>query len=50
MQVVGGEARALPKGSALLSTLVRGDGQLIVPEERETIAAGEHVEIWLATT
>jgi molybdopterin molybdotransferase len=49
VQVVGGEARPLPKGSALLSTLVRADGQLVVPEERTTIAAGEQVEIWLAT-
>jgi molybdopterin molybdotransferase len=49
VQIVGSEARALPRGSALLSTLVRADGQLVVPEDREAIAAGEEVEIWLAT-
>jgi molybdopterin molybdotransferase len=49
VQLVGGEARALPRGSALLSTLVRADGQLVVPEECERIAAGEQVEIWPAT-
>lgn len=49
VQLVGGEVRALPRGSALLSTLVRADGQLVVPEELEAIAAGEQVEIWLAT-
>ncbi len=49
VQLVGGEVRALPRGSALLSTLVRADGQLVVPEEREAIAAGEQVEIWLST-
>jgi molybdopterin molybdotransferase len=49
VQLVAGEARPLPKGSALLSTLVRADGQLVVPEERASIAAGERVEVWLAT-
>jgi molybdopterin molybdotransferase len=48
VQLVDGEARPLPRGSALLSTLVRADGQLIVPEERAAIPAGEQVEIWLA--
>jgi molybdopterin biosynthesis enzyme len=46
---VQGEARPLPKGSALLSTLVHADGQLVVPEECASIAAGERVEVWLAT-
>ena len=48
VELVDGEARPLPRGSALLSTLVRADGQLVVPEERDAIAAGEQVEIWLA--
>ena len=47
VQLVDGEAWPLPRGSALLSTLVRADGQLAVPEERDAIPAGEQVEIWL---
>jgi molybdopterin molybdotransferase len=49
VRLVRGEARPLPKGSALLSTLVRADGQFLVPEERASIAAGERVEVWLPT-
>jgi molybdopterin molybdotransferase len=49
VRLVRGEARPLPKGSALLSTLVRADGQFVVPEERASIAAGERVEVWLPT-
>jgi molybdopterin molybdotransferase len=45
-----GEAHPLPKGSALLSTLVHADGRLVVPEERTALAAGEPVEIWRAAT
>jgi molybdopterin molybdotransferase len=48
VRVIDGEVRALPKGSALLSTLVRADGQLVVPEERESLEAGEQVDVWLA--
>jgi molybdopterin molybdotransferase len=47
VQLVDGEARPLPRGSALLSTLVRADGQLVVPEDRAAIPAGEQVEIVL---
>jgi molybdopterin molybdotransferase len=50
VRLIDGAAHALPKGSALISTLVRADGQLIVPEERDAMAAGEHVEVWLAAT
>ncbi|MDX6568211.1 MAG: molybdopterin molybdotransferase [Gaiellales bacterium] len=49
VRLAEGEARPLPKGSALLSTLVRADGQLVVPEERVSVPAGEQVEIWLAS-
>jgi molybdopterin molybdotransferase len=48
VRIVDGEVRALPKGSALLSTLVRAHGQLVVPEERESMGAGEQVDVWLA--
>jgi molybdopterin molybdotransferase len=48
VRLVDGEVQALPKGSALLSTLVRADGQLVVPEERESLEAGEQVDVWLA--
>jgi molybdopterin molybdotransferase len=50
VRLVQGEARPLPKGSARLSTLVHADGELVVPEECASIAAGERVEVWLATT
>ena len=46
VQLARGRAHPLPRGSALLSTLVRADGQIVVPEDRDAIAAGEEVEIW----
>ena len=49
VRLVDGTAHPLPRGSALLSTLVRADGQLVVPEDRDGIAAGEEVEIWPAS-
>jgi molybdopterin biosynthesis enzyme len=37
----------LPKGSALLSTLVHADGQMVIPEDIEGLRAGESVEVYL---
>jgi molybdopterin molybdotransferase len=45
VRIVDGVAHPLPRGSALLSTLVRADGQVIVPEERAALAAGEPVDV-----
>ena len=47
VRLADGRADPLPKGSALLSTLVRADGHVVVPEEREAMHAGEHVEVHL---
>jgi molybdopterin molybdotransferase len=47
VRVADGRAEPLPKGSALLSTLVRADGQVIVPEASEGLHAGEPVEVHL---
>jgi molybdopterin molybdotransferase len=43
VRLLDGRAHPLPKGSALLSTLVRAHGQLVVPEERAAVHAGERV-------
>ena len=45
VQVVDGVAHPLPKGSALLSTLVRADGQVIVPEDAAGLRAGDQVDV-----
>jgi molybdopterin molybdotransferase len=47
VQLDDGRAEPLPKGSALLSTLVRADGHVIVPEECAALHAGDPVEVWL---
>lgn len=49
VRLVDGVVHALPKGSALISTLVHADGQLVVAEDRDWLAAGEQVEVWLVT-
>ncbi len=45
VRVVDGVAHPLPKGSALLSTLVHADGQVVVPEELAALHAGEIVDV-----
>ena len=47
VRLADGLARPLPKGSALLSTLVRADGHIVVPEDLEGLRAGEPVEVYL---
>jgi molybdopterin molybdotransferase len=47
VRLADGLAEPLPKGSALLSTLVRADGHTVVPEDLEGLRAGESVEVYL---
>ncbi|HEY1480529.1 MAG TPA: gephyrin-like molybdotransferase Glp [Gaiellales bacterium] len=47
VRLVDGEVHPLPKGSALLSTLVRADGQIAVPVECASLSAGDSVEVWV---
>jgi molybdopterin molybdotransferase len=47
VRLAEGLAEPLPKGSALLSTLVRADGQIVIPEDIEGLHAGEPVEVYL---
>jgi molybdopterin molybdotransferase len=45
VRVVDGVAHPLPRGSALLSTLVRADGQVLVPEALAALHAGDVVDV-----
>ena len=50
VRLVDGAVHALPRGSALISTLVRADGQIVIPEELDGLAAGEPVDVWMPAT